>query len=485
MYQVLIVDDEVRDRNIIKILLERQYPGQFSFLEAENGGQALEILQREFVQLLILDISMPGISGIEVLHHLKRIPYVIVLTAYSNFEYTREALRCGVRDYLLKPPLRAEFYQAVNHFLEDCERIEENLTPRIQSREVFTRDLARQLMYFGDVKKIRGLLDVLDITGSYARCGVLRFTSETAQDGDYVLDEAEELLERWNVKYAAAACNGGLAVFVFCDDDTIASRYTLARLTHYLENNLCTAVHLQAGPLAKTLGDYPKAFLDLMKKENHREFGPETFLPQNGLESAIRHKDFSAAMKILQPMLDAFEKREYEDLQKYQLLMLLNQCSGQLLSGEAANEAYHKISGIISANGREQVTEITAQYVEWLIDKCSGTERLNNAVQAVLDCVRNDCSQPWSIDSIANSLHVNGFYLSHLFKEYTGRCFTDYLAEQRINLAVELIRTTDLSLAQIGEKVGYSDPNYFSRVFKKRKGVGPREYSKKMKTAQD
>ena len=195
MYRVLIADDELRDRNIIKILLERWYAGQFQFLEAENGQQALEILNREQVQLLILDINMPGLSGIDVLHGIKGMPYVIVLTAYDNFEYTREALRCGVRDYLLKPPLREEFYRAVDHFLEDCERVQENLAPQIQSREVFTRDLARQLMYFGDAKKIRGLLDVLDITGQYALCGLLRVDLET--DQGCVLDEAEELLDRW------------------------------------------------------------------------------------------------------------------------------------------------------------------------------------------------------------------------------------------------------------------------------------------------
>ena len=84
MYQILIADDEVRDRRIVKILLERRYPGQFTFLEAENGARALEILHKQAVQLLLLDLNMPGVSGIEVLHNLKRVPYVIVLTAYSN-----------------------------------------------------------------------------------------------------------------------------------------------------------------------------------------------------------------------------------------------------------------------------------------------------------------------------------------------------------------------------------------------------------------
>lgn len=487
MHRVLIVDDEVRDRNIIKILLERRYAGQFHFLEAENGAQALDILGREQVQLLLLDINMPGLSGIDVLHNLKCMPYVIVLTAYNNFEYTREALRCGVRDYLLKPPLREEFYRAVDHFLEDCERVQENLVPQIQSREVFTRDLARQLMYFGDAKKTRGLLDVLDIGGRYALCGILHYETETAHDAGYVLDETEELLERWGVEYAAAECGSGLAVFLFCkEEDASGPLQMLTQLAHYLESNFCATVRAQTGHLASVFGGYPKSFLELVKFE---QIGQATILSksqQADLEDAVRRRDFAGAMKVLQYALETMEKTsEYEDLLKYQLLLALSQCTNQILSGRAANEAYHRISGLISAHGREQATEITARYLEWLIRESQGSEMLrNNAVQTVLEWVQADCSHSWSIDSLADSLHVNACYLSHLFKEQTGRCFTDYLAEQRICRAVELMRTTDLSLAQIGEKVGYNDPNYFSRVFKKRRGMGPREFSKTLKVAQ-
>lgn len=78
MYQILIADDERKDRNIIKILLERRYAGQFQFWEAENGEQTLEILRREAIQLLLLDINMPGRSGIDVLHSMDARPYVIM-----------------------------------------------------------------------------------------------------------------------------------------------------------------------------------------------------------------------------------------------------------------------------------------------------------------------------------------------------------------------------------------------------------------------
>lgn len=161
MVQILIADDERKDRNIIRILLERRYAGRFRLWEAENGEQALEILRREAIQLLLLDINMPGLSGIDVLHSLETRPYIIMLTAYDHFVYTREALRCGVRDYLLKPPVREEFYQAVDRFLQTRE------PPVSQSRGVFARELARQLMYYGGREKIEGLLEVTGIRGGW------------------------------------------------------------------------------------------------------------------------------------------------------------------------------------------------------------------------------------------------------------------------------------------------------------------------------
>ena len=195
MYQILIADDERKDRNIVKILLERRYAGQFRVWEAENGQQALEILRQEEIQLVLLDINMPGLSGIDVLHSLETRPYIIMLTAYDHFVYTREALRCGVRDYLLKPPMREEFYQAVGRFLQDQER----------SRSVFTRELAQQLMYYGDRGKMEALLDLTGIRGRLALCGLVDMELE---DGEGLLDEIEGFLNRCRTGYAAARREG-------------------------------------------------------------------------------------------------------------------------------------------------------------------------------------------------------------------------------------------------------------------------------------
>lgn len=83
MYKLLVADDETRDRNIVRILVEKQYPGLFEILEAKSGTQALEVLRQEQIDLLVLDMNMPGLSGMSVIRELPSPVYVIILTAYS------------------------------------------------------------------------------------------------------------------------------------------------------------------------------------------------------------------------------------------------------------------------------------------------------------------------------------------------------------------------------------------------------------------
>ena len=113
MYKLLVADDEQKDRNIVRLLVEKQYGDLFEILEAKSGTQALEILRNDQIDLLLLDMNMPGLSGMGVIRELKKPTYLIILTAYSFFDYAREALRYGVKDYILKPPIRSELYAAI------------------------------------------------------------------------------------------------------------------------------------------------------------------------------------------------------------------------------------------------------------------------------------------------------------------------------------------------------------------------------------
>jgi len=122
-----------------------------------------------------------------------------------------------------------------------------------------------------------------------------------------------------------------------------------------------------------------------------------------------------------------------------------------------------------------------AEYLHWLIREVPKSSHTNyNVVQKAMYLITQDCSQNWTIDGLATQLHISPYYLSHLFKEQTDTTFTNYLTEYRLSRAIELMRRPELSLSQIGEMVGYTDPNYFSRIFKKKKGAAARDFRKQL-----
>ena len=115
MIRILIVDDEKLERNGIKFLLKRE-PGEYQVLEAENGREALGLLQTEQVDILLSDVKMPYMNGLELSKHVREqypdLP-IIIFSGYNDFSYAREAIRYGVLDYVLKPVDPQEFHKTL------------------------------------------------------------------------------------------------------------------------------------------------------------------------------------------------------------------------------------------------------------------------------------------------------------------------------------------------------------------------------------
>ena len=165
MYKLLVADDEQKDRNIVRLLVEKQYGDLFEILEAKSGTQALEILRNDQIDLLLLDMNMPGLSGMGVIRELKKPTYLIILTAYSFFDYAREALRYGVKDYILKPPIRSELYAAIDRFLQ--ERKEQPGDNGLRQKAL-ARELATQMLFYSNAQKIGNYCQLLGLGGDPA-----------------------------------------------------------------------------------------------------------------------------------------------------------------------------------------------------------------------------------------------------------------------------------------------------------------------------
>ena len=118
---ILIVDDEPRTREGLKKTLDKGYEGALQILTASNGAETLEIIEEQRVHVLLTDIRMTEISGLQLLKILKekdRLPVTIVISAYPEFEYAQEALSLGVINYLLKPISKKKLMEAVEEAIK-------------------------------------------------------------------------------------------------------------------------------------------------------------------------------------------------------------------------------------------------------------------------------------------------------------------------------------------------------------------------------
>lgn len=159
--KILIVDDEPRTLNGLKRTLEKWSEGQFTIICFDNAHEAIDHLQKEPVHLLITDIRMPEMTGLKLLDALKqqnRLPMVIVISAYSEFEYAQEALRLGVTNYLVKPVGKAKLIEAVEEALVKQEdRMKSEVIAKMVDDQLIK--VNRNDSYFRSIRKAMEYID--------------------------------------------------------------------------------------------------------------------------------------------------------------------------------------------------------------------------------------------------------------------------------------------------------------------------------------
>ena len=475
MYRLLIADDETRDRNIARILLNKQYTDQFEFLEAKNGAQALEMIREEHIDLLLLDLNMPGLSGMDVIREIGSSVYTIILTAYSFFDDAREAMHYGVRDYILKPPVRKELFAAIDRFLEE----QRKSTPQaeVYQKHLILRELAAQLLFYGNRDKIKSFLSLFSLDGLPCRLAVYLNERQNEKISSEVLIKAEEYLDTCTIPYAAAEFRRGIAIIVFEEPDSDAEK--ISHIAEQTTKIISTKLALAEAPC--TLQDLPTCFLKLCNENDSFPGLSSPDLPVSEIENCLRAQDFQGAISLTSKLVDQSSWDSNPGGTRFRLLQLLSTVTKDLFASANKRGVFEHLSVLIDIKDRELLLSATAEFLQWVISEINQSVYTNSyQVHRVIDTVMLDCSKDWTIELLAAKLNISPYYLSHLFKDYTGQSFTQYLTDFRIEKAVELMRVPEYSLSQIGEMVGYDDPNYFSRVFKKKKGINARDFRKQL-----
>lgn len=466
MNTVLIAEDEKLLRAGLKTMVGRSGVPIGEILEARDGEEALEIMRTRRVELLITDIRMPKMDGLELVSHLRELDYVpavLVISGYDDFSYAVEMLRSGVQDYLLKPVEREVLYAAVR-------KAEERHLSREAARETRDReylDALRRLMLEPDANGEKWLEQLKRYDGKFFA-------------GEYVGFCCSQTENRLSENVLAIHAVGSVMFYAVAEKDGGALEKALSLPTGKsgIHSGL-EALHLC---YREAYGAWQTSFFtETLCEKREAEFKPLGVTARQlvGLAGLSKWNDASKLLRGESARVFRGEAApgDFAALCK-QFIEQLAAAYPDLIGDDDDIKRYGNIWDFGSAN----------KYLEALDSRmdelCAGAaaafsnfenkQKIHQAVQYVQTHFR----EPLNMAEVSNRVSMNYSLFSTLFKQYTGVNFVSYLQTLRINETKRLLETTDWHIYEIGRRAGFTDDKHFLKTFKNATGFSPTEYRK-------
>jgi two-component system response regulator YesN len=487
MYKTLIVDDEpVYVRQIAKLLT--QLDANFEVTStAYDAVTVLKILESNRIDLLITDVRMPGVNGIELLKQVQeRFPGMmsIIISGYSDFEYTKEAIRMGVSDYLLKPIDPDQFATTIK-------KASRQLDVMINSKKnELMENLAAGLM--SDDESIRRFLPAGEYVsfivnfGWYSKINNLQPCDNFLELHSYLEELLLHSFGRDNYILSNLSCRTWVGVVCVRNMDDLPG---LIGSLSKSERNITIVNTTQSSEIGVVSRQMPE--LQRSIRSNARVSG-FCYVNQEKQRSPEADKaDSNWAVQLLQfgtlpPLLDYFTSMT-SDWMKMEIPQIeaINALRNFV---RAVQQKYCDNTGFNLQQGFENTLDEISNFqqlcalVESLIKECcyKGNNRKFKSADlfAKIDkYIEENIGQPISLTNICEMLHVSQPLISRAVRENVSRTFNQYVTYRRGEKAKRIIEMNPgIYFKQVAEAIGYSDHHYFSRVFMSLYGVSPTEY---------
>ena len=516
MKRILVADDERPVIESISLIVKRELGGRFEVAgHAMSGREAIERAAALVPDIVLMDVRMPGISGLDAIRELRKrgsAAAFILVTAYERFDIAREAVELGVIDYLLKPVSRDRLIQALDHASDALERRGELERKEIEHREreesmrafveaAFLHGILLGERFGPDLAKYCAFLGIQEPAGLVVAAAFLPTPGSPRPD-----EELRDLHERFRstVRYKTKACAGplvsGHALALLPVREAGGEAEALAGFRTVLQQAFAAdlergALRLGFGsarPLAEASASWAEAMGNLLSRR-----------PPGGRETESRPFDLDEA--FLEELLNGAPERARLHLERLEepwrglpQVDPRDRCRVIALFGTALRLLARRglipveeardmmdLEGLDAAASGPAFTMAVHARFSMLAGRMARTPQWSPLVARAIAFIRENFGKPMSLESTACALGISPNRLSRLFSEEMGKGFSDFLIDYRIERAKELLLVPGASIKQVSISCGYPDPNYFSRLFKKVTGLTPTTFSSGLPEAAD
>ncbi|WP_196803077.1 response regulator [Butyrivibrio sp. MC2013] len=529
-YDIVIADDEAYVTELLAKQLNQEGSPFHVVGRAQNGQEALEIIEKESPDILLTDICMPVMDGLELIRELHRKGIrvkPVIISGYDDFDYARQAMSLGVTDYLLKPFSKEEVIEVLEKIAADIDH-QEMLMNNIHQMELALED-SRQLyleQFFRRIlddkisaSEIEKEAPGLGLNGKISRvaAGIIRMSAPGGKHekeltglldsvGDNIFGEKVSVYflnmgGRQIVAVFLGTCSNDLSFKRAIADGMGSIRESLARYYDYPFGCVVGGIYedmsglsrsyRQAMSVWKTMLDYeplPIFYDDLAgEKADEQSSAKRPTEAEGQLLRAIEMGQEDKAGEILYEIL-----RYYEGIHVDQ---------GEFVSVSLAEMVFDISDALQKAGGAdplwedEELVKYLKEHFEYgslwdthralqqYISRCCSRFAMINEKQGdrivyqVKELIEHNISnEELSLESVSGMLYFSPNYVRQIFKQITGESFMTYLIRRRMETAGELLRNEEVMIQDVAAMTGYSNQRYFASCFKKYYGTTPTDY---------
>lgn len=530
--KVIIADDEPKVCVVEENIIQWQRLNLELVGIAHDGIELLRLIEEEKPDIVVTDICMPGLSGLEIIKQVREekinVKFIIV-SGYRQFEYAHDALKYKVDDYLLKPIDAQELNDALLKLRNDILNERVLVDGGIPSVDITSDKEYIRRIFLNQVLQapIHTRYNTAEIEENY---GIV--FSEALFQAVYVkLDILEETLEDSEGLDSLSS----KLVRIFCK---IFTPYCQELLTISTHGSIILVINYSEQYLKKVTDGYEDFFLhaknivDLFDTVKLTLGIGNTCSSVNEIKRSISEANeaiyyrivagtnriitFASVLKpassmdekaiklLTERLIRDFEALDSDDyIECIQELFALSDASSNIpelmhlcndvamtffdlqnkLQNKILNEEYLKnriYQGIMNATDLSTLQQHMTNELVKIIEQITEDKRSQSKkpIKEAIKYIETNYNKPISLGDVAQAVWLNPVYFSSVFKKETGENFRDYLHKYRINIAKDLLRTTHQNVNQICHAIGYDDANYFIKIFRKYVGLTPSEFRK-------
>lgn len=500
--KVLLVDDDKIIRYGLKKIIEKSGDTFTVVGEANNGLTALDMITNTKPDIVITDIKMPVMDGLELITKIKENKIkckVIALSGFDEYKFVRESLKNGAIDYLLKPIDNQDLINLLNSAKKDIEDEEIAMNEYVNdiesSKNIINEKILNKLLSNDENidENLIEKINKLDI--SEFKIAIISFKVLKENNISKLLNEIKiSLVEKINVisdNIIICEYEKNIVLVYKCEfNDKINKLLELIimgkkNIIYYMDyiksGNIKQEYDKGIGEILQNFYGEEIKYVDMLSSNNQKDID-EIYIK---LISNIELLDKNNLVKNFEVIFKLLKQNQVSPKVTIHLLnKLIDVCKLKIDDFNKVYEENQFIQGVVMKDyiyyikNLEEGKKDIINFFSDLIDNIKKTRegRSDRIIEFAKDYIKENYNKSISLSDVANKVYLNPNYLSELFKKKAGKNFIEYLVELRISVAKEKLKVPGIKIYEVANEVGYKEQVSFNRAFKRIVGISPKEY---------